>query len=404
MCGATVVFFTNFEEASTYREILQQAHLVIFFDGKPPTGTRCLHATELWRNQAQSMTIGPLPRRLPVDRITRIACSSGTTGAVKYIPQTERQQDMRVAYWINALKMTQESRLLIGVGFSVAAEHTHATACLWVGGTCVYSGSGTPLALMQATRATHYMMLPFFLSELLQENEAGPRLTNTTLSIIGGSMQPEMRQNIEQQIGCRVVETYATNEAGPIATIEADGTASAIKGIELEIVDEENHRVPWGEVGNIRIRGAACSIGYLYNDTATAQMFRNGWFYPGDMGRREDDSRFRLRGRTDDLLNVRGIKFIANEMERQLLTLELIQDVGLMVGPGENHLDALLIGIVQAPTATMEDIKNALRPAFASKPYDVHIILIDQIPRPATGKIQRNTLKSMLIKRMSGDD
>ena len=97
------------------------------------------------------------------------------------------------------------------------------------------------------------------------------------------------------------------------AAIERDADEVAgrpLPGVELEVVDAEDRPQPPGCGGAIRLRAPGMAEGYLDNPQQTAQRFRDGWFYPGDIARWEPDGVLRLLGRADDVVNLGGFKLV----------------------------------------------------------------------------------------------
>ena len=128
---------------------------------------------------------------------------------------------------------------------------------------------------------------------------------------------------------------------------------------------------------------------------ATAQMFRDGWFWPGDLGVIDDCGLLRVVGRTDDLMNVGGAKFLASRLEALVLAVEGVCDAAVFLAPDADGLDAPHVAYAAADgldlTALNRVIEGALgRPA--------RLLRVAETPRNAMGKIQRDGLRRMLAE------
>ena len=138
--------------------------------------------------------------------------------------------------------------------------------------------------------------------------------------------------------------------------------------------------------------------GYLLDTDATADIFQNGWFYPGDVGILMPENRLELVGRIDDLLNVGGLKYAPDKYEEKLIAEIPIRDICLLTHPNAEGVAQLWAAVVPNSGVNTETIGNQIAQHLPVQLGKVNIAIIDQIPRTATGKAQRAKLSALLDK------
>ena len=339
------------------------------------------------------------PPDAPIDpaAIFRMVTSSGTTGAPKVIAitlgQTERR--LEVIQWM--VGYSTRSRFVHSMPYTFQGAHFQAMTCLRAGGVSIHINVPDYWAAVSALKATHTAVLPFHFTLLQSDDTLRALPEGLTITSYGGPVPDPMRarfQNIRPDI--RLFETYATNELGTIALRLTDGSYRTCPGSEVQIVDAAHAPLPPGEEGIVRIRKTGMATGYLYDPQASAEKFRDGWFYPGDVGMKPDETRFRVLGREDTLMNVGGIKFNAEEHERTLAALPEIADACLLTRPnasGENEIWAVL---VKKDDLTLDALGTLVAEALPSLIGNIVLVTTNQIPRTSSGKIRRQALQDAL--------
>jgi fatty-acyl-CoA synthase len=134
--------------------------------------------------------------------------------------------------------------------------------------------------------------------------------------------------------------------------------------------------------------------GYIGDPDASARMFRDGWFHPGDIAIRTGPAQLRLVGRNQDILNLGGYKMPAAELEAKLLAGAPLQDVALLQRNDGASPPIIIVCAVPKAGTTMDALKSALA-ALMPFPYRIHPIAA--IPRTPQGKIKRPALHDALF-------
>lgn len=155
-------------------------------------------------------------------------------------------------------------------------------------------------------------------------------------------------------------------------------------------------QVPPGEQGEIRIRSDRIAEGYLGDEEASARVFRNGWVYPGDLGRRLPDGMLVIDGRVDERMNIGGVKVLPNRLEDAALEHPGVRDCAAFALPDAAGQDECWLAVVAAEGLTRQSLVDHLDRQGGRLPA-VRFVWIDEIPRNAMGKIERAILRDQVL-------
>ena len=262
------------------------------------------------------------------DGIARVTLTSGSTRLPHRVPVSWRQMETGS---LNALTAYASGKLGVWVlrtsidssmGFNLAA-------LAWsLGATVAADFGGVDLPhLMERHPEGLIGLNPLMLRELIARLPAGfePK-PGWRVLVTGGVLPPAYARDARQRLTPDVHIIYGSTEAGratvgPARDVETHPGAVGyvVPGATVEVVDAHGVAVPDGEVGEIRIRGDRNAGRYLDDAQASANSFRDGWFYPGDLGRRLPGGLFVIEGRVDERLNIAGFKMMPAVLENALL-------------------------------------------------------------------------------------
>jgi acyl-CoA synthetase (AMP-forming)/AMP-acid ligase II len=325
----------------------------------------------------------------------RMGYTSGTTGTPKRLLFSRRNHENSIvkAMWFNGF--TRRSRNLLAMPLSVAGGYTNATACVRSGGTVVVESR---LALEQAITShgiTHTTLAPISVQNLLDVLSSGFRKPDDfTIFTWGAAISTVLRAKVLARLATDLCDIYGSNEASATSFIR--GTAEfgcVLPRVQVEVVDDEGQVLPFGKMGEIRVRTDCMVDGYLDDPETTRLRFRDGWFYAGDLGILHDTRRLQVIGRSDDLLNIGWRKFAPTTLEELVLHAIGAGDVGVCSLPNADGIEEVCVVVSNARCADqelMERIAEAFRRLQLGR---YHVIKTDRVPRNATGKIERDALK-----------
>lgn len=398
--GVATFSYTR-QEVPTYWPFLKEVDLVICSkEAVPKDCARVLALTDEQRAAlfALSATYDPADTLLDPETIVRIQCTSGTTGEAKRMLRSARVNDCRIRQYQDKEGYTRYSRYFLTHPFSVQAVYGRATACLRMGGACI-GVSGDAFRSIKEHGVTHLAVLPAMLEKLQAMRPASfDKPKRLIVSTFGARLSDTLRRRVLQGLATELIESYGANEVGSICTIGPDGSGVVVPGVTVETVDADGQPVV-GVEGEVRIRSAGMVDGYDDNPAATARLFRNGWFYPGDRAVLSHTHRLTLRGRTDDLVNVGGFKVDCAALEEKLRETVTAPDLCVTTVPMEGGEERLCIVFVLAQDATLDGMKAEIAPAMPPNLGEIVMVRLDEIPRGEAGKVRRDALLERIRQR-----
>jgi acyl-CoA synthetase (AMP-forming)/AMP-acid ligase II len=166
------------------------------------------------------------------------------------------------------------------------------------------------------------------------------------------------------------------------------------------VVDEQGAPRPPDEIGQVRIRSGVMVNGYVGDPIATARHFRDGWFYPGDMGSFTRDGVLRYHGRKDDMMVLNGINIFPAEIERTLEEHPAVKHAAAF--PLESPVYGDIPVAVVELNGTMRVDESSLA-AYAREQLGARaprkVVIVDALPRNAAGKVVKRDLAATLAPR-----
>jgi 2,3-dihydroxybenzoate-AMP ligase len=385
--------------------------LVISDEAEDPSDAerpRILRVTPDWLNAVGARPAVPLPfPDIDPDGPARIATSSGTTGTPKKFAVSWKGVQRRIERNAILQGAVRTSRVLSLVG----PAHTPFPGSLgiWgVGGTVLF-GPNDPVVLAHALtrlRPDVISMAPMQLKALLDALPEGfPPMRELSLMVAGSHTPPSVREEARARLTPFLVVAYGTTEAGGVAMRPDLGVGDdadvgwVLPWIEVEIVDEDDKPVPFESLGAVRVRGEGVITGYLDDEEASARFFQNGWFYPGDVGSLTARGRLRVEGRTDEVMNFGGAKFMPHTIEAAVMACPGVVDAGAFTMIDAAGFMAPWIAVVRGEGLSEQAIAEALMlPGLPP----AHVVWTDVIPRTATGKVHRDQLQAA-SKALAGE-
>jgi acyl-CoA synthetase (AMP-forming)/AMP-acid ligase II len=220
------------------------------------------------------------------------------------------------------------------------------------------------------------------------------------------SLPPQVLAELEKTFGVPVVEAYAMTEAAHQMTCNQlppgqrkPGTVGCAAGPEVAIMSESGPELlPAGQTGEVVIRGDNVTMGYENNPPANAECFVAGWFRTGDQGVMDADGFLTITGRLKEIINRGGEKISPREVDDVLMDHAAVQQVVTFAMPHKSLGEDVAAAVVLREGAIADE--QAIR-AFAAERLAAfkvprRILVLDEIPKGATGKLQRIGLAEKL--------
>ncbi len=219
------------------------------------------------------------------------------------------------------------------------------------------------------------------------------------------SLPPVVMAEMESTFGVPVVESYGMTEAAhqmasnPLPPgVRKPGSVGLAAGPEIALLGPEGDQLTPNTVGEVVIRGPNVTSGYLERPDANAEAFADGWFRTGDLGYLDDDGYLFLVGRIKEIVNRGGEKISPREVDEALLAHpDVVQAVAFAV-PHPRLGEDLAAAVVAAEGATPapEELRRFVAERVAAFKVPRTVLVVDEIPKGPTGKLQRIGLAQQL--------
>lgn len=333
----------------------------------------------------------PVSADIPMpDDVALLLHTSGTTSRPKAVPLTHANLIASVQNIVATYALTPADRaLLVMPLFHVHGLIGVALSTLASGGTLIvppkFSASRF-WPVQRATQATWYSAVPTIHQTLLQraDEDGAPRRSFRFIRSSSAALAPAVQQQLEDRFGAPVLQAYGMTEgshqiASNVLSDRVPGSVGRGTGVEITI----------SRGGEVLIRGPNVTGGYLNNPTANAESFMDGWFRTGDQGMVDEHGRLRLTGRLKELINRGGEKISPLEVDAVLLQHPAVAEAVCFGAPDTKYGEAVHAAVVLKADCTAETLRAFCRQHLAEFKVPVRIFITDQVPRTATGKIQR---------------
>ena len=261
------------------------------------------------------------------------------------------------------------------------------------------------LMIQQLPGVTSLMGVPTFYTRLLAE----PRFTRDLVShirlFVSGSapMLADTHVQFEQRCGHRIVERYGMTETNMNTSNPYEGERRAgtvgfpLPGIEIKIGDlETGAQLVDGETGMIEVRGPNVFLGYWRQPEKTAKELRSdGFFISGDLGRFDENGYLQIIGREKDLIICAGYNIYPKQIETEIDALEGVVESAVFGVPDADLGEVVAAAVVaqQGVVIDSDELRESLATVLAKFKLPRKIILLEQLPRNAMGKVQKNILR-----------
>ena len=179
--------------------------------------------------------------------------------------------------------------------------------------------------------------------------------------------------------------------------VRPGSSGRTIAGIEARIVDEQVRDVPQGETGELLIKSGSTCLAYWNKRQQTKETFLGEWLRTGDVYSQDTDGYFWYHGRRNDMLKVSGIWVSPIEVEQTLMQHEQVREAAVVGAPDEDGLIKPKAFVVKAGEVSAEELQGFAKQRMAPYKYPRWIEFVDELPRTATGKVQRYQLRKVKV-------
>ncbi|EEQ9395070.1 medium-chain fatty-acid--CoA ligase [Escherichia coli] len=355
------------------------------------------------------------------DELAAVLFTSGTEGLPKGVMLTHNNILASERAYCARLNLTWQDVFMMPAPLGHATGFLHGvTAPFLIGARSVLLDIFTPdacLALLEQQRCTCMLGATPFVYDLLNVLEKQPAdLSALRFFLCGGTTIPKKVARECQQLGIKLLSVYGSTESSPHAVVNLDDPLSrfmhtdgyAAAGVEIKVVDDARKTLPPGCEGEEASRGPNVFMGYFDEPELTARALdEEGWYYSGDLCRMDEAGYIKITGRKKDIIVRGGENISSREVEDILLQHPKIHDACVVAMPDERLGERSCAYVVlKAPhhSLSLEEVVALFsRKRVAKYKYPEHIVVIEKLPRTASGKIQKFLLRKDIMRRLTQD-
>jgi benzoate-CoA ligase family protein len=338
--------------------------------------------------------------------------SSGSTGRPKGAVHRHRDIVVTCVYYAEeTLAMRADdvcfsaAKLFFAYGLGNAM-----TFPLWMGATAVLSDERPSpemtFRLIEHFTPTLYFGVPTLYAAQLRELEtASPNLSSLRACVSAGEALPaDIFRRWQERTGLTILDGIGSTEllhifiSNRLDDYKPGASGRLVPGYEAKILDENGNDVPAGEVGQLMIKGDSSAAYYWNNPEKTAETMRGEWIHTGDTYSRDKDGYYTYGGRSDDMLKVGGIWCSPVEIESRLIEHPKVLEAAIVGREDEDQLIKPEAFIVlneagDASDALADELLEHCKSGLARYKYPRWFNFVEDLPKTATGKIQRFKLR-----------
>lgn len=353
------------------------------------------------------------PRYSEAEQTALVLHTSGTTSRTKMVPLTHTNLIASAANIVRTLHLNSADCCLnVMPLFHIHGLVAAVLASIASGGSVFCTPGFNALkffAWMEEARPSWYTAVPTMHQAILARAprnvgiiEANPlRLIRSS----SASLPAPVLAELEATFSCPVIEAYSMTEAAHQMTSNElppgkrkPGTVGVAAGPEVSLMNELGELLSVDEIGEVVIRGPNVTRGYEGNPQANEQAFAHGWFHTGDQGVMDEEGFLRITGRLKEIINRGGEKISPVEVDEVLMTYPAVLQAVTFAIPHDKLGEDVAAAIVlrEGATANERELRDYVGSRLADFKVPRRILIVLEIPKGATGKLQRIGLAQKL--------
>ncbi|MEE2997410.1 MAG: class I adenylate-forming enzyme family protein [Pseudomonadota bacterium] len=341
-----------------------------------------------------------------------LALSSGTTGVPKGPLITHDQFFARFMIYFATLGFTERTRYLCATPLYFGGSRGYSMCSVYAGGTALlfpppYEISDL-IGFADRHDATKMFLVPTLLRRLLETPPPSDgKLLMPGLNLLfstGSILHAEERDALMRNVCPQYLNFYGSTDGGGATALfwhdppkVAGSVGQPVFGAEVDVADNDGSSLPPGEIGNIRYKHSGTATGYYNDPEASREAFQDGWYYPGDLGWRDEAGYLFLAGRAKDMIIRGGVNIYPAEIEHVLCQHGGIRDAAVVAWPSREFGEEVAAFVVlRDGTADLLDIKDWCTQQLTRYKIPREIFPVDDLPKSGVGKVLKNQLVDRL--------
>jgi long-chain acyl-CoA synthetase len=349
------------------------------------------------------------------DDVSTILYTSGTTGRPKGALLTHRNFVSNALAATAVIHVTQKDRLVVFLPLFHSFTYTVCVILpVLVGATITLLPSIRPFSRVVKSliidRITLFVAIPTVYRILTEKDMPNlvKLLLNLRLCVSGAAPLPVgVLRDFERAFKVPLLEGYGLTEASPIVSINPfepgrnkPGTVGLpLPGLEVKVVDDEGKTLSPGIPGELAVKGPNVMQGYLNRPEDTAQTIKDGWLYTGDIASIDQEGYIRIIDRKKDMIIVDGLNVYPYEVEEVMYRHPAVKDCAMIGAPHEceeeKELPIMYVVTQDGQSVSPRAFREYLSEHVAHYKIPRRFIMIQELPRTATGKILKRDIRKL---------
>jgi cyanophycin synthetase len=342
-----------------------------------------------------------------------IITGSGSTGRAKLIESTHAMFHAREHLYRDQFAPSQNDcvAVLMHSDFS-SAKHLQLNAMFSGAAICLFDRSKTnPIDLCRRLNVTILHTVVIQLEQLI--HRLPPEATNVLGSLralvpLGSAVNDDLRKRVIRTLSPYLYVRYGTNETGQVTIANPHRILSfpgavgrPASGVQIEVVDASGKILPDGDAGQVRIRSPGMTDHYVDDDQATKYAFKDGWFYPGDLGKFAPDGQLVYLGRADQMMIMDGINIYPAEIEAVVSRHPAVcEAVAIPLHSTlHQHIPVCAVALHSGASVTEQELLDFAFQRLGSR-HPRRIIIFEKLPRSPQGKLLLRQLNEEMAERL----
>lgn len=355
------------------------------------------------------------PEQTHRDDFCSLNYSSGTTGQPKGILHAHKDYPLAAQNWgVNVLGLEEDDRTFAVAKLFFTFGNGGNLIFPWYAGASTVLFSGSPrkatnvLEMIDEFQPTILYNAPTSYAAILAEKDftLNYDLSSLRLGVSAGEALPApVWQRWKEETGVDIIDGIGSTENYHIFLsnrpddIRPGSSGKPFGGYDVKIVDKEGNEVERGEVGDLMVRGESAALFYLHKYQESQQTFRGEWLFTGDKYYVDEDGYYWHAGRSDDMMKVGGIWVSPVEVESTLISHRAVLECAVVERADHDDLIKpeayiVLVEDFEPSDALAEELIEYCREQMAGYKRPRWIRFVDELPKTATGKIQRFKLRT----------
>ena len=337
--------------------------------------------------------------------LCRIILTSGTTGEAKAVALSHRLLADRITRHLSMFgnRMANYNRIYSDIPVSSSLGFQFLIYTLWRGGTMFFAGETfeSTLRVFEEYKVQCMIASPGGFEVFLRGYNSIPQQQSALeLLFCGGDiLSKSLSERIRARMCSHLIAAYGSTEASMTAATYAhsiENIPAAVgfitPGNIVQIVDDTGRILPPGQEGLLRIRSEYAVTEYLNNSEESKKVFRNGWFYPGDIGAIDANNLLTITGREQSVLNVGGDKINPERIESVLTLMQGVTEAAAFTAPNPLGVNEICVAVVTGDAFDERMIREHCTARLPASFVPTRIFKVDRLDRNEMGKIDRRKL------------